>query len=570
MTMDLRSPTTNITGKKMKTLSLGSGALSPSPSRSSSKSNNNKKKKQSIVMRSSVKSLAIGKLSKGSPSRAAVQKLKETGTKIHHNSCELNAVDSVGSTAEDSYQLPGVDMTSHGEGSYTNHHDSCDDFDPYLGNRRSRSVKDEPYIPRCCDPLPSSSSSSPPQPLHTATSGESTIRSVAATDMEGSLGYLSPTSQRIKSILSSSLPTSYMPQLPGFLSPRSFNWTTSGANCNTTAEDHKDEDDLERPYNPLLRASVEQPNQIQEEDGTPRTKSLVGGGSSPSGLILWFEPNKQETKSQKAQAYWKSQIAKKQKLHGRIHPQTAKAYYSWGHAFMNDTDSSPDSSSSSSQSLDDACVAFETATQIWKEYYGPKHLSVALALDAHGYAMMMKSKKGKSGSSSSSSKNKKKLLLYEAKSLLDEAFAIRYKQLGVWHVDTVETYNKIAGIHLLLGNYQDALSHYEEIYLVRKAIFGSTNHPSVAITAHTLANVNLKLCRPDDAKKYYDLALQIYNQMNLSSNHPTVAKLLKDRSSLERSGILTSSSSSSLSPTTMSTKALLAGETGRPITTGTF
>jgi hypothetical protein len=105
-------------------------------------------------------------------------------------------------------------------------------------------------------------------------------------------------------------------------------------------------------------------------------------------------------------------------------------------------------------------------------------LSVGRALDAYGLAALRSLKTH--------------ARLRQAKSALDEAFAIRFHQLGVWHVDTVETFNKIASVHLHMGNFREACRAYEEVYLVRKAIFGM-KHPSVAISAHSLANVHLKL-----------------------------------------------------------------------------
>ena len=84
-----------------------------------------------------------------------------------------------------------------------------------------------------------------------------------------------------------------------------------------------------------------------------------------------------------------------------------------------------------------------------------------------------------------------------------------------------------------MGSLEEACRAYEEVYLVRKAIFGM-NHPSVAISAHSLANVHLKLSQPEDSFSYYNIALEIYRSMGLSKTHPTVARLLRDRKRLDR------------------------------------
>jgi tetratricopeptide (TPR) repeat protein len=120
-------------------------------------------------------------------------------------------------------------------------------------------------------------------------------------------------------------------------------------------------------------------------------------------------------------------------------------------------------------------------------------------------------------------------LLQRARRLLEQAFAIRRRHLGVWHVDTVETYNKLASVHLHLGELQQACDAYQQVFAVRRAVFGC-QHPSVAIAAHALANAYYKMRLAKESLRWYQTALKIYEQMQLSYQHPTVAKLLKDRS----------------------------------------
>ena len=123
--------------------------------------------------------------------------------------------------------------------------------------------------------------------------------------------------------------------------------------------------------------------------------------------------------------------------------------------------------------------------------------------------------------------------LQYAQRLLEQAFAVRVHHLGVWHADTVETYNKLASVQLHLGQVREAAKAYREVFLVRRAIFGP-DHPSVAISAHSLANCYYKLRRVQESLKYYQIALTVYETMGLPYRHPTVATLLKDRSRLEQ------------------------------------
>ena len=232
------------------------------------------------------------------------------------------------------------------------------------------------------------------------------------------------------------------------------------------------------------------------------TKLRYFTGASKDPLAM-----EQSQKAKKEQLYWNSIVTSYEMTHGTANRQTAEAYFNLGHAHMQMND------------IKGAMAAFKSACRIWKSVEGPTHLAVGRALDAYGLAALrfVKSKER----------------LRQAKEALDEAFSIRFHNLGVWHVDTVETYNKIASVHLHTGNLREACRAYTEVYLVRKAIFG-TDHPSVAITAHSLANVHLKLSEPEACLAYYKVALDIYSNMQLPTDHPTVERLLKDIKRLER------------------------------------
>jgi hypothetical protein len=117
--------------------------------------------------------------------------------------------------------------------------------------------------------------------------------------------------------------------------------------------------------------------------------------------------------------------------------------------------------------------------------------------------------------------------------LLQEAFQIRRQELGVWHVDTVDTMNRIAMVHALANNFPEARRCYWEVFWVRKGIFGA-QHPGVAIAAHDLANAFVNLGSLEDGSNFYQIAMEIFDRMELPSGNPAVSKLLRDMKQLEQ------------------------------------
>jgi tetratricopeptide (TPR) repeat protein len=105
--------------------------------------------------------------------------------------------------------------------------------------------------------------------------------------------------------------------------------------------------------------------------------------------------------------------------------------------------------------------------------------------------------------------------------------------LGPTHVDTIDTLNNMAAIHLHLQEFQEARQAYFEVWTLRELIFGP-KHPSVAVTAHCLGGVHMRLGEVAEASKYYHIALDIYRDLQLSEDNPTVARLLTDITGLGR------------------------------------
>lgn len=239
-----------------------------------------------------------------------------------------------------------------------------------------------------------------------------------------------------------------------------------------------------------------------------KTKATTLKNTSRESLSTSSKSNENFHLSRQEKNYWSSLVTNRMMTLGMLHRQTAEAYLSLGHAHMRLSEYSQ------------AMGAFQSCCKIFKSLDGATHLSVSRALDAFGLAALRNKQLGAA-------------CLIQAKTALEEAFAIRFHNLGVWHVDTVETFNKIAGVYLHLGRLEEAVNAYREVYLVRLAIYGS-QHASVAVSAHGLGNVYLKLKRPEESIGYFQIALNIYRGMRLPKHHPTVTRLLQDRKQLKR------------------------------------
>jgi len=152
-----------------------------------------------------------------------------------------------------------------------------------------------------------------------------------------------------------------------------------------------------------------------------------------------------------------------------------------------------------------ARLVLNEACQLYESIYGPNHTSVAMALDTYALACPND----------------------DALSPLQRAWQIRSHHLGVWHVDTVDTYNKIAFCHERKGDYPKALATYQEVLRVRKAIWGP-HHPSVAITAHALAKIHAQLGHSRESQTYFQMAKEIYTQLGMRYSHKAMASLVQD------------------------------------------
>jgi hypothetical protein len=204
--------------------------------------------------------------------------------------------------------------------------------------------------------------------------------------------------------------------------------------------------------------------------------------------------------------FWNSIVSDRIQRHGTIHLRVSEGLMLLGNAHMNCNE------------YFEALKVFKSAVRIFRKLYGDSHLTVARSLDKVGLVCCRL-------------QDDQHLKL--ARLALDEAFTIRYDTLGPIHVDTVDSLNNIAGIHLHMQEYPLARNAYQEVFLVRQIIFGP-DHPAVAVTAHALGSVHLHMAQVDDAARYYRRAMEIYKKLKLTTENPTMQRLLRDYAALER------------------------------------
>jgi tetratricopeptide (TPR) repeat protein len=117
---------------------------------------------------------------------------------------------------------------------------------------------------------------------------------------------------------------------------------------------------------------------------------------------------------------------------------------------------------------------------------------------------------------------------------LYEALELRKRELGPWHVDTVDTLQHLAQLCLVTGQAEMAARYYLEVVQLRKVIFGP-RHAGTAVTAHGLANAYFQSHDLAAAEVWYEYALGVYHDMGLSlDKNPAVKKLVRDWKRLER------------------------------------
>lgn len=108
-----------------------------------------------------------------------------------------------------------------------------------------------------------------------------------------------------------------------------------------------------------------------------------------------------------------------------------------------------------------------------------------------------------------------------------EAFSLRHKHLGPWHIDTIDSRRSMGNVYSALGRVSEARNCFFEVFWVQKAIF-QTYHLTVALSAHDLAKSMAIEGLYDHARNFYKLAWNIYSRLKIPPTNPAVEQLLKD------------------------------------------
>lgn len=160
-----------------------------------------------------------------------------------------------------------------------------------------------------------------------------------------------------------------------------------------------------------------------------------------------------------------------------------------------------------------AVGALAEAAQFWRK----RRKSVALArvLDRQGACLTA-------------------LKLFEvALECFNEAYSLRHKHLGPWHIDTIDSRKSMGNVYFSLGQVSEARKCLFEVFWVQKAVF-RTYHITVAMSAHDLAKVMTIEGLYDHARNFYKIAWNIYNHLRVPPTNSAVEQLLLDINHLTR------------------------------------
>ena len=201
---------------------------------------------------------------------------------------------------------------------------------------------------------------------------------------------------------------------------------------------------------------------------------------------------------------WLDHLQQCQKQYGKKNMKTTDCMINLGYTYMRQ------------ECYDLALATFKNVVRIRKSIVGNDHLSVGRALDCVGRAAAFTGE------------------LKWGLIALYEAFHIRFRALGPWHIDVADTLNNIAGIFFRMNEMVLAEEAYIEVLSVRKAVWGN-NHPSVAVTSCSLGKTQLRLSNLTGACGYFNEALRIYRvSMNLPNSSPIVKRVRKHITRTER------------------------------------
>lgn len=241
-------------------------------------------------------------------------------------------------------------------------------------------------------------------------------------------------------------------------------------------------------------------------------KTIIKSESSSSLLSVSLDPSILDARAEVDLRFWQRVVAQRIQLYGATHVATVDAMLELGKEFWNANDFAH-ASNVLEHAVDNARAIADISMS------DDRQLLVACAMEKLGWCLSFQFK---------DPGRKLKAIEY-----VEGAFKIRYHILGLYHGDTIESLNVMAGVHGRLGDFQRAVQAYNEALLLRRAVYGPY-HPSVAVASHKLGQIHARLHNAPRALQYFDLAKRIYvDQMKLPQTNPSLAILQNDLRALQ-------------------------------------
>ena len=78
------------------------------------------------------------------------------------------------------------------------------------------------------------------------------------------------------------------------------------------------------------------------------------------------------------------------------------------------------------------------------------------------------------------------------------------------HQDNSTLFGNVGEVYYKMGEYRSALDYYNKSLHMYKAIFGTTNHPKIALTYMNMGNAYNGLGEYRSALEYYNKSLEMY------------------------------------------------------------
>ena len=76
---------------------------------------------------------------------------------------------------------------------------------------------------------------------------------------------------------------------------------------------------------------------------------------------------------------------------------------------------------------------------------------------------------------------------------------------------------------IVLGRYDEAIGNYEKSLEIKRNIFNTDDHPSIAVIFSNIASTCIRLERNEEALIYFEKSLKIKRNIFQSDDHQSIA-----------------------------------------------